>query len=105
MKYAIINLQGKQVKVSEGETILADLVPHEVGKQFKADSVLMVADGNDVMVGTPVLDKASVSLEVVSHSKSPKLRVATYTAKSRHRKVHGHRQDQSTLKVVGISTK
>lgn len=103
MKYAIINLQGKQVKVAEGETILTDLVSHEVGKQFKVDSVLMVVDGDKVTVGTPTLEKASVALEVVAHSQSPKIRVATYTAKSRHRKVHGHRQDQSTLKIVSIS--
>ncbi|MEO8581048.1 MAG: 50S ribosomal protein L21 [Patescibacteria group bacterium] len=105
MKYAIINLQGKQVKVYEGETILSDLVEHEVGTSFKADSVLLVSDDEKTTVGQPHLDSVSVSLEVISHGQSPKIRVATYTAKSRHRKVHGHRQDQSTLKVVSISSK
>lgn len=105
MKYAIINLQGKQVKVTEGQTILVDQVDQEAGKSFKVDSVLLVADGDKITVGQPTVDKASVSLEVVAHSQSPKIRVATYTAKSRHRKVHGHRQDQSTLKVVSISLK
>lgn len=102
MKYAIISLGGKQYKVSEGDQFTVDRLDAEVGKKIKAESVMLVGDGDNITVGTPAVDGITVSLEVISEEKGPKIRVATYTAKSRSRKVHGHRQHTSTVKVVSI---
>jgi large subunit ribosomal protein L21 len=102
MKYAVITLSGKQFKVSEGDQFTVDRLDVEVGKQLNADSVLLVSNDDKVTVGTPNVDGVTVSLEVLSEEKAPKIRVATYTAKSRSRKVHGHRQYTSTVKVVSI---
>lgn len=103
MKYAIITLAGKQFKVSEGDKLVVNRLETEVGKKVNADSVIMVADGDNVMIGQPIVKDAVVSLEVLSQEQSPKIRVATYTAKARSRRVHGHRQQTSTVKVVSIS--
>lgn len=101
-KYAIIQLLGKQFKVSEGETFVVDRLDQEEGSTFDVKDVLLVTDGDDIKVGAPTVEKAVVSLKVVAHGKGKKIRVATYKAKSKYRKVKGHRQHQSTVEVVKI---
>lgn len=104
MSYAIIQLQGKQYKVAQGDTLVVDRLPQEEKKNFDVTDVLLVSNGKAVTVGQPTVEKAKVTLSVQSHDKGEKIRVATYKAKSRYRKVRGHRQAQSTLlveKIVG----
>ena len=102
-KYAVIQLQGKQYQVVEGETLVVDLLDHEEGKKFDITDVLLVADECKITVGQPTVPKAKVTMNVVSHGRSKKLRVAQYKSKSRYRKVYGHRQHQSTVEVEKIS--
>lgn len=101
-QYAIIQLLGKQHKLIVGEIFIVDLLDQEEGSFFDVKDVLLVANGEDVKVGTPLVEKAVVTLKVLSHGKGKKLRVATYKAKSKSRKVKGHRSHQSTLEVVKI---
>lgn len=101
-KYAIIQLAGKQFKVSEGETIIVEKELTE-DKTLKVTDVLMVSDGKDVTVGTPTVEGASVSLEITDKGKGPKISVRTYRSKSRYRRHLGHRQPQTALKVVKIA--
>ena len=102
-KYAVIQLLGKQHKVTEGETIVVDSVSQEPGKKFDVTDVLLVVDGDKVSVGQPTVEKAKVTLSVVAQGKGEKIRVAKYKSKSRYRKVKGHRQLQSTIKVEKIT--
>lgn len=103
MSYAIIQLQGKQFKVSEGQTITTDkLADAEVGDKLTITDVLLVADEKSSQVGTPTVAGASVTLEVVEHKKGKKINVLKYKSKSKYRKLYGHRQHQSALKVVKI---
>jgi large subunit ribosomal protein L21 len=102
-KYAIIQLQGKQYQVQEGDEFLVDQLGEEAGKKFDVTDVLLVVSGVDRQVGQPLVEGAKVSCELVSNQKGEKIRVAKYKSKSRSRKVHGHRQYQSTVKVLKIS--
>lgn len=102
-QYAVIQLLGKQYKVATGDELVVDRVPEEAKKKLEVTDVLLVADGDKITVGQPLVAKAKVTLSVVSHDKGDKIRVAKYKAKSRYRKVKGHRQAQSTLKVEKIS--
>lgn len=102
-KYAIIQLQGKQYQVAEGETFVVDSLNQEEGKKFDVTDVLFLADGDSYSVGQPLVEKAKVTLSVVAQGKGEKVRVAHYKSKSRYRKVNGHRQLQSTLKVEKIT--
>jgi large subunit ribosomal protein L21 len=102
-KYAVIQLLGKQHQVAEGDTIVVDKVPQEEGKKFDITDVLLVVDGDKISVGQPTVDKAKVTLSVVAQGKGEKILVAKYKSKSRYRKVNGHRQLQSTLKVEKIA--
>ena len=103
MSYAVIQIVGKQFKVSEGDVITTDrIVDKEVGETIEVTDVLLVADEKSSTVGTPTVKGAQVTLEVVEHNKGKKIQVLKYKSKSRYRKLIGHRQYQSYLKVVKI---
>ncbi|MBU0579338.1 50S ribosomal protein L21 [Patescibacteria group bacterium] len=104
LKYAIIQLSGRQLKVAIGNKFTLDRLDQEEGKEFNVNEVLMVCDEKSQQIGTPLIEKASVTLNLLSHSRSKKLRVGKFRAKSRYRKVYGHRQPQSTVEVVKINS-
>jgi large subunit ribosomal protein L21 len=103
MKYAIIQLQGKQYKVEEGQVFTVDQVATEPGKTFEVSDVLLTSDGQKVAVGTPLVKNAKVTLKVVETGKDAKLVVFKYKSKSKYRKTIGHRQRISNLEVVKIA--
>jgi len=103
MKYAIIQLAGKQFQVEPDQELIVDLLPEATGDELKVTDVLLVVDGDKIQVGTPLVKDASVSLHVEHNQKAKKIRVVKYKSKSRYRRVYGHRQSQTVLKVTGIS--
>lgn len=105
MKYAIITLNGKQYRVSEGDEIVVDHLSEKVGQTLKITDINMIGEGEKSEVGAPFVKNGLVSLEVTGEGRAPKIRVATYKAKSRSRKVRGHKQPTRTVKVVSISLK
>lgn len=101
--YAIIQLAGKQFKVTPDQTLTIDRQPLAVGESMEITSVLLSSDGETTTVGTPTIKNAKVTLKVTEHTRGEKIRVATYKSKSRYRKVRGHRQDQTVVTVSKIA--
>jgi large subunit ribosomal protein L21 len=104
MKYAIVESGGKQYKAVEGSTIEVDLLTAEAGQQVKLDSVLLLVDGEQVAVGTPMVAGVAVDTTVVGHFKGPKIVVFHYSPKKRIRKKQGHRMQYTRLLVKSIET-
>ncbi len=102
-KYAIVKLAGKQFKVSEGDEFAVDRLETEPGKKFTVDEVLLIKDGDKVELGTPLVKDAEVEFQVEDEYRDKKIRVAKFKAKSRYRRVKGHRQHKSKVKVLSIS--
>jgi large subunit ribosomal protein L21 len=102
MQYAIIKTQGKQYVVSEKDTLVIDRLTEEAGKTVTFDEVLLVSENGKTVVGAPTVAKATVTAKVLSHDRGTKIRVATFKAKSRYRKVRGHRQEQTTVQIESI---
>lgn len=103
MSYAVIQIMGKQFKVSEGDTITTDRInDKEIGNTIKVSDVLLVADEKTSVIGTPTVAGAEVTLEVVEHARGKKIQVVKYKSKSKYRKVQGHKQFQTYLKVTKI---
>jgi len=100
--YAVVETGGKQYKVTVGETIDVERLKAEIGETVQLDRVLMVADGEKVQVGSPVVDGASVSATVVDHDRARKVIVFKYRAKQRYRRKTGHRQDYTRLRIDEI---
>lgn len=101
MKKAVIATGGKQYLVSEGEQVEVELLP--AGKTATFDALLVI-DGEKVSVGAPVVDGAKVSAEVIEQEvKADKVTAIRYKAKKRVRKVRGHRQRHSLIKITKIA--
>lgn len=100
-KFVVLRIAGKQYKVSEGEEFLVDLLEDTKKVSYE---VLLLADGDKVEVGTPVLEKVKVDLKVLAEEeKGDKLKVFKYKAKSRYRKTKGFRPKYTRLLLQKIS--
>ena len=102
MKYAVIQLAGKQYKVSPGDQLVVNRLDEKEGVEIKTSDVLLVATDGKVVVGTPLVKDALVTLKVLAHTRGDKIRVSTYKAKSRYHRTLGHKQLETKLEVVSL---
>ncbi|MBI44031.1 50S ribosomal protein L21 [Marinobacter lutaoensis] len=100
--YAVIVSGGKQHRVKEGETLKLEKLEVETGATVEFDRVLLVADGDNVKVGAPVVDGAKVTAEVVSHGRHDKVQIIKFRRRKHHMKRQGHRQWFTEVKITGI---
>ena len=99
MRYAIIESGGKQYRAVEGGTLDVDRLAIEPGKKFDLESILLMADGDEVMVGTPNVSGIQVKATVLAHVKGPKVVSFKYRPKKRIRVKGGHRHQYTRLMV------
>ena len=100
--YAVIKTGGKQYKVSEGETLKIEKLEVEPGKKVTFNEVLMIADGENVQVGSPLVDKASVEAKVISQGKSKKVNILKFKRRKNSMKRQGHRQLFTEIQIGKI---
>ena len=89
--YAIFETGGKQYKASKGDIVYVEKLDAEPGKLVSFDA-LVVADGDDIKIGTPIVEGAKVRAKIVEHGKGKKVVIFKYKAKENYRKKQGHRQ-------------
>ncbi len=103
MKKAVISTGGKQYLVSEGETLEVERIKDsQTSLDFKA---LLIIDGDKTLVGTPEVTGASVTANLVEETKADKVTSIRYKAKKRVKKVRGHRQTKTVIKIEKINIK
>jgi large subunit ribosomal protein L21 len=100
--YAVIKTGGKQYKVSTGGKLKVETLPVEVGGEVSITDVLMVADGDDIKVGAPMLAGASVKATVLSHGRGVKVMIFKMRRRKHYRKTQGHRQNFTEIRIDGI---
>jgi len=100
--YALVRSGARSYRVEEGSTITVDSHAGQAGDTVTFDQVLLVADGVRVRAGTPLVSDAKVTAEIVGQGRGPKIRVFKYKNKTRSRKMRGHRQGQTTLRITKI---
>jgi len=100
--YAVINTGGKQYKVQQGETLRIEKIVGDVGSKVTFDKVLMVADGETIRVGQPVIEQATVQASIVEQDKAKKILVFKYKRRKRYRRKQGHRQPYTAIRIDGI---
>ena len=100
--FAVVRTGGKQYKVAVGDEVLVEKLGSEPGETVEFGEVLVVANGEDVRIGAPVLEGASVRATVVSHDRARKIRIFKFKAKKRYRKRAGHRQNYTRVKIDEI---
>ena len=101
--YAVIKTGGKQYKVTEGDVLRVEKLNAEVNATVELTEVLLVANGDNVKVGTPVVAGAKVVVEVFSQGKGPKVVNFKYKPKKASHRKKGHRQLFTEVKVVSVN--
>jgi large subunit ribosomal protein L21 len=101
--YAVIETGGKQYRVEVGTELEVELLDVEPGKTVTIDRVLLVADGDESTIGRPLVADATVSAEVVTQTRGPKLISFKYRPKARSRVKKGHRQELTVLRIADIT--
>ena len=100
--YAIIETGGKQVKVTEGQEIYVEKVDADVEDTVTFDKVLFVG-GDDVKVGAPYVEGASVNAKVEKQGRQKKITVFKYKPKKKYSRKQGHRQPYTKLVIEKIN--
>jgi large subunit ribosomal protein L21 len=100
--YAVIKTGGKQYKVSKGETLKVEKIAADEGAKVELDQVLMVVDGDDVKIGSPLVKGGKVTAKVKSQGRGNKVEIVKFRRRKHHRKQMGHRQSYTELEITGI---
>ena len=100
--YAVIATGGKQYRVTEGDTLKVEKIAGEEGSKVELDQVLMVADGDNIQVGTPLLSKGKVTATIKAHGRGKKVEIIKFRRRKHHRKQMGHRQSYTEIEINKI---
>lgn len=101
--YAVFVSGGKQHRVVEGETLKLEKIEVATGETVNFEQVLMVVDGDDIKIGTPVVEGATVTAEVVSHGRGVKVKIIKFRRRKHSMTRQGHRQWFTEVKITGIN--
>lgn len=101
--YAIIRTGGKQYQVAAGERLRVEKLAGNVGDTIELSDVLLIADGEDVKIGQPVVDGAKVTARIVEQDKAKKVLVFKKKRRQGYRVKNGHRQEYTALEIKEIS--
>ncbi|HYG12634.1 MAG TPA: 50S ribosomal protein L21 [Methylophilaceae bacterium] len=103
--YAVIKTGGKQYRVTPGLKLKVEKLAGEVGSNVVIDQVLMLADGDNVTIGAPLIAGASVPATVVGHGRGDKVRIFKMRRRKHYRKTQGHRQDYTEIQIGDFAIK
>ena len=101
--YAIIKTGGKQYQVSAGDRLMVEKIEGNIGDSIELSEVLLVADGDAVIVGKPVVDGAKVVATITDQGKHRKIKVFKKKRRKGYRLMKGHRQPYTALKIADVS--
>jgi large subunit ribosomal protein L21 len=102
--FAVIRTGGKQYKVAKDDVITVEKLAADPGSAIEFDEVLMVADGVEIVTGTPFVSGAAVGAEVVAQNRAKKIIVFKKKRRHNYRRKKGHRQYQTVLRITEIRT-
>ena len=100
--YAVIESGGKQHRVTEGETLKLEKIEVPTGETVEFDKVLLVADGENIKIGSPQVEGATVTAEVVNHGRGEKVTIIKFRRRKHSMKRQGHRQWFTEVKITAI---
>jgi large subunit ribosomal protein L21 len=103
--YAVVKTGGKQYRVAAGDVIKVEKLDAEIGNTVDLGEVLMVggAEGEDQKFGTPLIDGARVTAEVVNQSRADKVLIFKKKRRKNYRRTRGHRQHETVLRIREIN--
>lgn len=103
MSYAVIKTGGKQYRVQQGDVLRVELLAAEAGATVTFDQVLLLGDGEEISVGTPLVEGATVSATIRRHGRAEKIRIIKFRRRKHYKRQQGHRQHFSEVEITGIN--
>ncbi|MBS1154533.1 MAG: rplU [Proteobacteria bacterium] len=100
--YAVVKTGGKQYKVAIGEKLKVEQITADIDSQIVLNEVLMVADGESVTIGAPLVAGATIKATVVSHGRGEKVRIFKMRRRKHYQKRQGHRQNYTEIRIDEI---
>ena len=100
--YAIVEIAGQQFKVAKDQKVFVNRLAGEEGDSVSFDKVLLTGDGDNVTLGAPAIDGASVGAKITRHLQGDKVIVFKKKRRKGYRKLNGHRQQFSEVRVKEI---
>jgi large subunit ribosomal protein L21 len=104
MTYAVIKTGGKQYRVAVGEKLKIEQIPADVDSEVRLDQVLMIGQGDDVVVGTPIVAGAFVTVKIISHGRGEKVRIFKLRRRKHYQKRQGHRQNYTEILIQAVNS-
>ena len=102
--YAIVDFMGYQFKIEKDVSIKVPFMANfEIGNEVKLEKVLMINDKEEVSFGTPVIETAFATAEIVKHGREKKIMVFKKKRRKGYRKTQGHRQNFTEIKIKEIN--
>jgi large subunit ribosomal protein L21 len=101
--YAVVKTGGKQYRVSAGEKLKIEQIPAEIGQEITLGEVLLVADGDALKMGAPLVAGATVKAKVLAHGRGDKVHIYKMRRRKHYRKSQGHRQNYTEIEILGIA--
>ncbi|HAF87360.1 MAG: 50S ribosomal protein L21 [Legionellaceae bacterium] len=100
--YAVIKSGGKQYRVKEGDTLKLEMLSGDVGSELTFNEVLLLADGDTITCGTPLVENALVRAEILAHGRHKKIKIIKFRRRKHHMKRMGHRQYYTQVKITAF---
>ena len=101
--YAVIKTGGKQYRVAAGEKLKIEQIAADIGSEIVLDKVLLVADGDNLKMGRPLVTGATVQAKVLSQGRHDKVRIFKLRRRKHYQKHQGHRQNFTEIEITGIT--
>ena len=101
--YAVFQSGGKQHRVAAGHTLRLEKIEVATGETVEFDQVLLIADGETVKIGAPLVEGGKVVAEVISHGRGEKVIIQKFNRRKHHEKKMGHRQWFTEVKITAIN--
>ena len=101
--YAVVKTGGKQYKVAEGQYLKVEKLDGNEGDSIELDQVLMIADGENLTIGSPMIDGGKVTAKIKSHGRGKKVEIMKFHRRKHHQKKTGHRQYYTEIEITAIN--
>jgi len=101
--YAVIKTGGKQYRVAAGQKLKIEQIPADIGQEITLDQVLSVGNGDDIKIGTPWVDGASVKATVLAQGRHKKIKVFKMRRRKGYRRTQGHRQNYTEIRIDDVT--
>lgn len=100
--YAVVEIGGQQFKIQKDQKLFVNLMEEEAGNELEFERVLLLADGEKIQVGAPLVEGAKVKARVLANVKADKVLVFKKKRRKGYQKMNGHRQPLTQIQIEEI---